>query len=92
MTEADVPFLPRGVRTRHDAVRGVDVLLGPERVMVLDQVGKAVLGALNGEADLAQISARLAEVYDAPLDVITPDVLAFVQDLQERGMVHVRPR
>ena len=37
MTGADVPFLPRGVRTHFDAVRQFDVLLGPERVLVLDQ-------------------------------------------------------
>ncbi|WP_299614579.1 pyrroloquinoline quinone biosynthesis peptide chaperone PqqD [uncultured Tateyamaria sp.] len=92
MTPDDVPYLPRGVRTRFDTVRKVDVLLGPERVLVLDQVGTAVLGRLDGEANLAQISTDLAEVYDAPLEVIAPDVIAFVEDLRDRGMVHVRPR
>ena len=92
MSPDDVPFLPRGVRTQFDAVRKVDVLLGPERVLVLDQVGKAVLGQLDGAASLSQISEALAQVYDAPLDVIAPDVTAFVADLRDRGMVHVRPR
>ncbi|WP_315898865.1 pyrroloquinoline quinone biosynthesis peptide chaperone PqqD [Tateyamaria omphalii] len=92
MTPDDVPYLPRGVRTQFDAVRKVDVILGPERVLVLDQVGKAVVGRLDGEASLAEISADLAQVYDAPVDVIAPDVTAFVEDLRDRGMVHVRPR
>ncbi|WP_299655672.1 pyrroloquinoline quinone biosynthesis peptide chaperone PqqD [uncultured Tateyamaria sp.] len=92
MTQDDVPYLPRGVRTRFDTVRKVDVLLGPERVLVLDQVGTAVLGRLDGKANLAQISTDLAEVYDAPLEVIAPDVIAFVEDLRDRGMVHARPR
>ncbi|WP_299693681.1 pyrroloquinoline quinone biosynthesis peptide chaperone PqqD [uncultured Tateyamaria sp.] len=91
MSPEDVPFLPRGVRTQFDAVRKVDVLLGPERVLVLDQVGTAVLGQLDGEASLSEISEALAQVYDAPLDVIAPDVVAFVEDLRDRGMVHVRP-
>ncbi|WP_299044806.1 pyrroloquinoline quinone biosynthesis peptide chaperone PqqD [uncultured Tateyamaria sp.] len=92
MTQDDVPYLPRGVRTHFDAVRQVDVLLGPERVLVLDHVGTAVLGQLDGVASLGEISTRLAEVYDAPLDVIAPDVTGFVADLRDKGMVHVHPR
>lgn len=92
MTQDDIPFLPRGVRTQFDAVRKVDVLLGPERVLVLDQVGKAVVGQLDGVASLSAISEALTKVYDAPLDVIAPDVTAFVEGLRDRGMVHVRPR
>lgn len=92
MTQDDVPYLPRGVRTHRDTVREVDVLLGPERVLVLDSVGVAVLSRLDGVASLDQISRDLAEVYTAPLDVIAPDVVAFVTDLRERGMVHVHPR
>ncbi|MEL7092286.1 MAG: pyrroloquinoline quinone biosynthesis peptide chaperone PqqD [Pseudomonadota bacterium] len=92
MTPDDVPYLPRGVRTHYDAVRKMDVLLGPERVLMLDQVGVAVLGQLDGVASLAKISETLAEVYDAPLDVIAPDVTAFVMDLRDRGMVHVHSR
>ncbi|MEL6467224.1 MAG: pyrroloquinoline quinone biosynthesis peptide chaperone PqqD [Pseudomonadota bacterium] len=92
MTSDDVPFLPRGVRTQFDAVRKADVILGPERVLVLDQVGKAVIGRLDGVASVAEIAVDLAQVYDAPLDVIAPDVTAFIEDLRDRGMVHVRPR
>ena len=92
MTQDDVPYLPRGVRTQFDAVRKMDVLLGPERVLMLDDVGVAVLGQMNGVASLAEISENLAKIYDAPLDVIAPDVMAFVVDLRDRGMVHVHPR
>jgi len=87
-----VPFLPRGVRTQFDAVRNVHVLLAPERVLVLDEVGTAVLNRLNGAASLDQISEDLSVVYDAPADVIAPDVIAFVADLRNKGMVHVHPR
>lgn len=92
MMEDDVPYLPRGVRTHFDKVRQVDVILGPERVLMLDPVGKAVLGEFDGASSLAQISARLSKVYDAPLEVIAPDVMAFVEDLRDRGMVHVHAR
>ncbi len=92
MQRDDVPFLPRGVRTHYDKVRGAEVLLGPERVLMLDQVGVAVLGQMDGTASLSEISQALSQVYDAPLEVIEPDVIAFVQDLREKGMVHARPR
>lgn len=85
-----VPYLPRGVRTHYDTVRGVEVLLGPERVLMLDGVGVAVLGQMDGAASLGEISARLADVYDAPLDVIAPDVTEFVRDLRDKGFVHAR--
>ena len=92
MEPADVVYLPRGVRTHHDGVRGTEVLLGPERVLMLDQVGVAVLGQLDGNASLRTVSETLAGIYKAPLDVIEPDVIAFLDDLRNKGMVHVRPR
>lgn len=92
MQPDDVAFLPRGVRTHHDKVRGAEVLLGPERVLMLDHVGVAVLGQLDGVASLRGVSETLAGIYDAPLDVIEPDVVAFVQDLRDKGMVHVKSR
>ena len=92
MQPDDVAYLPRGVRTHLDKVRGTEVLLGPERVLILDQVGLAVLGQLDGTASLRTVSETLAGIYDAPLDVIEPDVIAFVQDLRNKGMVHVKPR
>lgn len=91
MQPRDVPYLPRGVRTQFDKVRQVEVLLGPERVLILDQVGVAVLERLDGTTSLRGISQALSEVYDAPRDVIEPDVIAFIQDLKEKGMVHVQP-
>ncbi len=37
------PLLPRGVRLHDDRVRGVPVLLGPERAVILDAIGQAIL-------------------------------------------------
>ena len=89
MKGSDVPFLPRGVRTHYDDIRKTEVLLAPERVLMLDAVGTAVLSQMDGQSSLDQISANLSEVYDAPLDVIAPDVSAFVEDLRNKGMVHI---
>lgn len=87
----DIPVLPRGVRVKFDHVRGFDVLLGPERVVMLDAIGKSILGHINGTCDLSSIAKALSAKYDAPQDVIEPDVATFLQDLIEKGFVHVAP-
>lgn len=90
ITADDVAFLPRGVRTHRDRVRAVDVLLGPERVLMLDKVGVAILSRLNGVATVADISEDLAKTYSAPREVIEPDVIEYLADLRNKGFVHVR--
>lgn len=86
----DVAFLPRGVRTHRDRVREADVLLGPERVLMLDQIGMAILQRLNGVATVADVTDDLAKCFEAPRDVIEPDVIEYLADLKNKGFVHVR--
>lgn len=90
ITAEDVAFLPRGVRTHRDHVRAADVLLGPERVLMLDQVGLAILTRLDGAATVADISEDLAKTFEAPREVIEPDVIEYLTDLRDKGFVHVR--
>lgn len=90
ITGGDVAFLPRGVRTHRDNVRSADVLLGPERVLMLDQIGLEILSRLNGEATVAEISEDLVKIFAAPRDVIEPDVIEYLVDLRDKGFVHVR--
>lgn len=87
----DVAFLPRGVRTQRDKVRSTDVLLGPERVLMLDQIGLAILSRLDGVASVADISEDLAKTFAAPRDVIELDVIEYLTDLRDKGFIHVRP-
>ena len=95
MTAADgieattVPRLPRGVRLRHDEVRDQWTLLGPERVLKLDQVSREILQRCDGAADLAAIVADLAKAFEAPAEVIEGDVRVFLADLRDRGMLEL---
>lgn len=84
---SDIPFLPRGVRCQFDRVRGVEVLLGPERVLMLDDIGKAVLGRVDGRASVDSIADGLAQDYDAPKALILEDVLAYLGDLFDKRLV-----
>lgn len=80
----DRPYLPRGVRVQHDKVRNRTVLMAPEKVIELDEIGVAILNRINGAASLDQIIAELADTYNAPADQIAQDVQQFLQTLRSR--------
>jgi pyrroloquinoline quinone biosynthesis protein D len=88
---ATVPFLPRGVRLHDDRVRGMTVLLAPERALKLDPPGAAVLAELDGRASFGEIVDRLAARFDAPPDRIAEDAGRFLAGLVERRMVELAP-
>ena len=87
MTEADIPLLPRGVRMHEDAVRGITVLLGPERVLMLDEVGAAILSRVDGRATLGAICDGLARDFAAPRAEIAADVAEYLRDLAEKRLL-----
>jgi pyrroloquinoline quinone biosynthesis protein D len=91
MNPAAIPFLPRGVRVHEDRVRGMSVLLAPERALKLDPVGLAILGEIDGAASFGEIVSRLAARYEAPQDRIAMDAGRFLDGLVERRMMEVRP-
>ncbi len=84
------PRLLRGVRVKRDRVRGVDVLLAPERVLRLDPVGCAILAETDGERSFADIVAALAARFDAPPARIAADARAFLQTLIDRRIAEAR--
>lgn len=90
MKDGDIPSLPRGVRRHFDTVRGVPVLLGPERVLMLDQIGCAVLDKVTGQASVGEIVSRLAAQYNAPEQEISADVVTYLTDLADKRLVDVR--
>ena len=90
MTDDRVFVLPRGVRMRWDGVRQTQVLLGPERALMLDDIGHAVLAEVDGEASVQVIAHRLSQRFEAPVEVILPDVAEFLDGLQAKRLLEVR--
>ena len=90
MTPQCVPCLPRGVRLADDRVRGLRVLLGPERVLMLDQIGDAVLSRVDGARSVRAISEDLAQTFSAPRNEIETDVLAYLGDLAKKRLLETR--
>lgn len=87
ISNACVPYLPRGVRLHDDRVRGIRVLLAPERAMQLDAVGDAILSELDGRRSIAEVILVLCDRYSAPADQIQGDVQEFLSGLVDRRMV-----
>lgn len=90
MTPATIPHLPRGVRLHHDRVRGTMVLLAPERALMLDEVGAAILGRVDGTAAVGQIAEALARDYDAPPAEVAADVAEFLSGLVRERLVDLQ--
>ncbi|MGX1669816.1 pyrroloquinoline quinone biosynthesis peptide chaperone PqqD [Streptomyces sp. NPDC055400] len=77
------PRLARGVALRHDRVRDADLLVMPERVVVLEGHAGGVLGLCDGERDVSRIVGELAARFpDAP---VAADVPAFLDRLRAEG-------
>ncbi|TMV83391.1 pyrroloquinoline quinone biosynthesis peptide chaperone PqqD [Thioclava sp. BHET1] len=87
---ARVPYLPRGVRLHDDRVRGVPVLLGPERALMLDAIGHVILSEVDGHRSLAEIAAELAARFGAPADQVAADVAEFLDDMAEKHLIWYR--
>lgn len=81
------PVLPRGVRLHFDAVRGAWTLVAPERAILLDDAGQAILAEVDGERSVGEIAARLAERFAAPVEEILADTREFLEGLAERRLV-----
>ena len=90
MIGSDVPFLPRGVRLHYDKVRETNVLLGPERALILDDISNIILAQLDGERSVDVICKDLAETYAAPIDQIATDTLALLTDLANKRLLEAR--
>ena len=87
MSADAIPAFRRGVRLRHDAVRGAWVLLAPERLIQLDETALEILQLVDGRRSLSAIADTLAARYDAPPGEILADVAAAFADLAGKGLV-----
>ncbi len=87
IAEASVPAFPRGVRLKHDEARSRWVILAPERMFVLDDIGLAIMQRVDGETAVDRIVDHLADNFQAPRDQILGDVLAMLQDFADKRVL-----
>jgi coenzyme PQQ synthesis protein D (PqqD) len=64
------------------------VLPSRAEVKVLNEVGSRVWDAIDGRRTLGEILESIVSDYDIPRAQLEQDVVAFVGDLREHGMVN----
>ena len=85
------PAFTRYARLHEDRARGRTVALAPERAYELDPIGVIVLSAIDGRISVKELSARLAQQYAAPVEVIARDVTALLQGLADKRLLRDGP-
>ena len=80
-------MLPKHIKLRHDPGRGRWIILAPERVFNPDETAVEVLKRLDGQRSVSEIAEALSQEYQAPLDVVTNDILSMLQDLTDKGVL-----
>ena len=83
------PRLPASALLRHDRTRGAEVLLLPERVVVLHGSGRAVLELCDGVRTVDEVITRLTAEHpehpERPEHVVPDDVVSFLDRLRKEG-------
>jgi pyrroloquinoline quinone biosynthesis protein D len=82
-----MPGLKPHVRLHYDPVRAAWAVLSPEKVFWPDEVSLDVLRLCDGEHSVAQILAKLAGQYEAPVEEMESDIEAFLQEWSDRFLV-----
>jgi pyrroloquinoline quinone biosynthesis protein D len=85
------PKLAPKTKLRLDPKSGQYILLYPEKGLLLNPTGAAILKLCTGEHALLAIIATLASEFQSEPEVLRPEVLSFVQGLLDRGLLQAEP-
>ena len=85
------PKLAPKTKLRLDPKTGKYILLYPEKGLLLNPTGAAILKQCTGEQSLSAIIGVLALEFQSEAQVLEPEVLGFVQGLLERGLLQAEP-
>lgn len=81
------PRLKRHVRLQFDPIRSAWALLAPEKILWPDETSLSIINLCDGNRQVDEIVATLAEDYAAPLADVNEDVLDFLQVWSDRALV-----
>jgi pyrroloquinoline quinone biosynthesis protein D len=82
------PRLATKAMLKHDRVRDVELLLLPERVVLLNKSGAAILGLCDGSRTVQQLVEQLE--HDFEVTDLVNDVMSFLEDASGRGWVVIK--
>jgi pyrroloquinoline quinone biosynthesis protein D len=85
------PKLAAKTKLRLDQKTGKYILLYPEKGLLLNATGAAILRLCTGEQTLSAIIATLAQAFESDTEKMQTEVLSFVQGLLDRGLLQAEP-
>ena len=85
------PKLASKAKLRLDPKTGKYILLYPEKGLLLNPTGAAILKLCSGEQPLSAIIATLAAEFQSDPELLRVEVLSFVQGLLDRGLLQAAP-
>jgi hypothetical protein len=76
-------------RVAFRSIDGEMVIVHPleNQLLTLNPTGSAIWERLTGGRTIFQIAAELEVLFEVPLEQVTADTLAFIEDLERRGLV-----
>jgi pyrroloquinoline quinone biosynthesis protein D len=83
------PYLPRGVRLRHDKVRDRHILLAPERIFEIDQVAVEILKRCDGRG-FGALLEDLSKAFEATPEQIRNDVENFLKGFADKRVLELQ--
>jgi len=85
------PRLASKAWLRFDRKSTCYMLLYPEKGLVLNETGADILKLCTGEHTVAAIAAQLAEKYSKDAPEVEHEVVAFLCEMADRGLVQDAP-
>ena len=85
------PKLAPKTKLRLDPKTGKYILLYPEKGLLLNPTGAAILKLCTGEQTLSAIIATLVVEFQSDTERVQAEVVTFVQGLLDRGLVQAEP-
>lgn len=86
LRSSQLPRLSAHVRLVSDPIRGQQMLLGPEKVLVLNGTGAAILGLCDGQRTVAEIAEHLRGRFRG---VDVAEIEGFLARLANKGCIEV---
>ncbi len=81
--------LGQRIRLSFDSIREQWILLGPEKVIVLDEIAHNIVNRCDGSTNIEEIISQLSTEYDASVADIQQDVLSLLQNLVDKRFLQL---
>lgn len=80
-------FVKRAIDVRFSDVSGKKIVVRRNDAFELNDTAFEIWKRCDGKNTVSDIGRMLAELYDAPIEVVTADCAALIKEMLERGFL-----